>query len=123
MRNFLFILAVTMTSSVTDLAHAQAGSGDANVTTPSSPQPGTALPHADEKMPTAATGSNAELRDGYSSQTAARAACAPDTIVWADRTTRRFVDPEARSFGRTVHGFYTCRQRAGAEGLTPGDVR
>ncbi len=99
---------------------AQAIGGDATVTTPSSPTPGTALPHADEKMPSAASsGSKSQLPE-YSTLAAGRVACGQDTVVWVTPVTRTFVGSRVGSFGKTARGFYACRSKAMAAGLTQG---
>jgi hypothetical protein len=48
----------------------------------------------------------------YADEAAARAACAPDAIVWADSKTGFYYPKFFTEYGTTLHGAYTCFHQA-----------
>ena len=48
----------------------------------------------------------------YADETAAQAACAPDSVVWADRKTGFFYPKFLPDYGKTQHGAFTCYKAA-----------
>jgi hypothetical protein len=58
----------------------------------------------------------------FTNESAARAACAPDSVVWADRKNGFYYPKFYSDYGKTAHGTYTCYRRAKAAdywGLAP----
>ena len=52
----------------------------------------------------------------YASESAATSACAGDTVVWANATSKALHMSGDRYFGKSKHGFYTCEKQAMAGG-------
>jgi hypothetical protein len=48
----------------------------------------------------------------FADEASARAACAPDPVVWADRKTGFFYPKFFSEYGKTAHGAYTCLKQA-----------
>ena len=48
----------------------------------------------------------------YPDESAARAACAPDGVVWADSKTGFFYPKFFSNYGTTAHGAFTCYGQA-----------
>ena len=109
MRRITLAFLIVLMAGAFGAAEAQTAvtPGGAN-TAPNAAGPVTSLPHADNSMP---TGTKSCVQ--YSTQSAARVACAPGGIVWIDQATGQAVRPESASFGRGGAGYYTCA-RVGA---------
>jgi hypothetical protein len=48
----------------------------------------------------------------YADEPTALAACAPDSVVWADRKTGFYYPKFFADYGKTAHGTYTCYSQA-----------
>jgi hypothetical protein len=48
----------------------------------------------------------------YADEAAAREACAPDGVVWADSKTGFFYPKFSAEYGATPHGVFTCYRKA-----------
>jgi hypothetical protein len=48
----------------------------------------------------------------YADEAAARAACQPDGVVWADSKTGFYYPKFLEQYGKTRHGAYTCFKQA-----------
>jgi hypothetical protein len=48
----------------------------------------------------------------FADEASARAACASDPVVWADRKSGFFYPKFFSEYGKTLHGAYTCLKRA-----------
>ena len=48
----------------------------------------------------------------YADENAARAACAPDGVVWADSKTGFYYPKFFSDYGKTAHGAFTCYRQA-----------
>ena len=48
----------------------------------------------------------------YADEASARAACQPDSVVWADRKNGFYYPKFFSDYGKTPHGTYTCYHKA-----------
>ena len=48
----------------------------------------------------------------YADEATARAACQPDSVVWADRKNGFYYPKFFSDYGKTAHGTYTCYKQA-----------
>jgi len=48
----------------------------------------------------------------YADEATARAACQPDSVVWADSKTGFYYPKFFAEYGKTPHGAYTCYKQA-----------